>query len=259
MGSYLKLIDWFKIRWFSAGFFGLFICHSSCLWFWLMVDMRQNRLLDVAPSMKLRQHTNRNAALPMNKTAKPSITKSALREWRRRVTLFMFKNVPQRMKESAPLTTKGSAPPIPSNNAPRLMNKNALQSMIGNAPRLMISSARHLMNSSAPQFMNRNVELTMNSSALHLMSRSVRQSTSRNALLQDTENRNVTKFLSSRAIKFLGSRVLKCPESLASKYRRRSAMIRQGKAANKSPRSSVIKYQGRTVSGCQERIVTRSR
>merc|ERR1712142_370551 len=108
MGSYLKLIDWFKIRWFSAGFFGLFICHSSCLWFWLMVDMRQNRLLDVAPSMKLRQHTNRNAALPMNKTAKPSITKSALREWRRRVTLLMFKNVPQRMKESAPLTTKSS-------------------------------------------------------------------------------------------------------------------------------------------------------
>merc|ERR1712126_640955 len=156
MGSYLKLIDWFKIRWFSAGFFGLFICHSSCLWFWLMVDMRQNRLLDVAPSMKLRQHTNRNAALPLNKTAKPSITKSALREWRRRVTLLMFKNVPQRMKENAPLTTKGSAPPIPSNNAPRLMNKNALQSMIGNAP----------------QFMNRNVELTMNSSALHLMSRS---------------------------------------------------------------------------------------
>merc|ERR1711872_966322 len=146
--SYLKLIDWFKIRWFSVGIIGLYVCHSSCLWFWLMVDMRQNRLLDVAPSMKLRQHTNRNAALPLNKTAKPSITKSALREWRRRVTLLMFKNVPQRM------------------------NKNALQSMIGNAPRLMISSARHLMNSSAPQFMNRNVELTMNSSALHLMSRS---------------------------------------------------------------------------------------
>merc|ERR1711872_1143347 len=146
--SYLKLIDWFKIRWFSVGIIGLFVCHSSCLWFWLMVDMRQNRLLDVAPSMKLRQHTNRNAALPMNKTAKPSITKSALREWRRRVTLLMFKNVPQRIKENAPLTT------------------------IGNAPRLMISSARHLMNSSAPQFMNRNVELTMNSSALHLMSRS---------------------------------------------------------------------------------------
>ena len=145
----------------------LFICHSSCLWFWLMVDMRQNRLLDVAPSMKLRQHTTRNAALPMNKTAKPSITKSALREWRRRVTLLMFKNVPQRMKESAPLTTKGSAQPIPSNNAPRLMNKNALQSMIGNAPRLMISSARHLMNSSAlplilnnaPLLTNRNVVL----------------------------------------------------------------------------------------------------
>merc|ERR1711889_40584 len=168
MGSYLKLIDWFKIRWFSAGFFGLFICHSSCLWFWLMVDMRQNRLLDVAPSMKLRQHTNRNAALPMNKTAKPSITKSALREWRRRVTLLMFKNVPQRMKENAPLTTKGSAPPIPSKNAP--------QSMIGNAPRLMISSARHLMNSSAPQFMNRNVEQTMSRSALPLTSSCVLQS-----------------------------------------------------------------------------------
>merc|ERR1711872_380643 len=170
--SYLKLIDWFKIRWFSVGIIGLFVCHSSCLWFWLMVDMRQNRLLDVAPSMKLRQHTNRNAALPLNKTAKPSITKSALREWRRRVTLLMFKNVPQRMKENAPLTTKGSAPPIPSNNAPRLMNKNALQSMNRNVELTMNSSALHLMSRSAPQFMNRNVELTMNSSALHLMSRS---------------------------------------------------------------------------------------
>merc|ERR1712042_41289 len=172
MGSFLKLIDWFKIRWFSAGLIGLFVCHSSCLWFWLMVDMRQNRLLDVAPSMKLRLHTNRNAALPMNKTAKPSITKSALREWKRRVTLLMFKNVPQRMKESAPLTTKGSAPPIPSNNAPRLMNKNARHLMNSSAPQFMNRNVELTMNSSAPQFMNRNVELTMNNSALHLMSRS---------------------------------------------------------------------------------------
>merc|ERR1711972_131501 len=123
--------------------------------------------------------------------------------------------------------------------------------------------------------MNSLAQPLMTSNDLPLTSKSVRQSTSRNALLLGTENRNVTKFLSSRAIKFLGSHVSKCPESLASKYQRRSAMILQGKAANKSLRSSVIKCQGRTasnylrrlatrftsrtVSRCQERIVTRSR